>query len=204
MCHNISKSTLPFYVKLLLFLTTFNLVYCVVGLLFFPSWYVGPFGGLGLPSTMQDFVFSTEKLTMKYPKSWRVVLTPHGNHGDLEVFAMVAVPWRTVPNVTFAHKYFSNGRLEEVANWGESRAQNDPTFESSSISRFESDYFSGLLRGYDIYFESPFGIQNIHCQDWYFLNNDWGYAVSFCAKENDWPKVNDVFNEMIASIKPED
>lgn len=203
MCHNSSNAKLPFYVKLLLFLMAVSMVYWIAGILFDSSRRATPFG-LGIPSTMRDFNFGKEKFTMKYPESWTVVLTPQGNHGDLEVFAVGVVPWRTIPNVTFAHKYFSNGRLEDVADWGESRAQEDPAYENISISPFESDYFSGLLRSYDRYFESPLGIQNIHCQDWYFLSNDWGYAVSFCAKENDWPKVNDVFNEIIASIKPED
>jgi hypothetical protein len=159
------------------------------------------FFGLGLPSRMIKFSFTGQGLIMDYPKTWTAFLMPQGNHGDKAVFAGIFAPVPASPDVIMAENS-SEGNVLSVAQWGQSRVQLLSSYQSISLSEFDSKYFPAMLREYTFIAETTFGNIEIRCLDYYFLYSHNGYAFSFCADQKNWSEVLETFTEMIQSIKP--
>jgi hypothetical protein len=159
------------------------------------------FFGLGIPSPKTEYSFADYGLTIEYPGNWRIVLTPGGNHGDGAVFALIGIPWHSIPNITMAREN-SYGEILSVVQWGEMRTRLSTSYQTVSLSAFDSEYFPAMLREYTYTVETPFAITEIRCQDYYILYSQTGYSFSFCAEQNNWSEVLGTFSEIIHSIRP--
>lgn len=165
-----------------------------------PTFRTGPFG-TGLPSSMKTLAGDNVVFTIDYPLSWVANELPYGNHGDLEVFAAILNPGNWMPSVWFARHEFQNGRLSQVAEWGESRIlEKGSQYSSITLTETHTKNYEGLIRQYSWASESLFGSTNIRCEDIYILENGIGYAISFCSYERDWDKVEPFFSHMIESF----
>lgn len=189
-----------FGIKLLLGLCAISIAWSGIAMLIDPSKRVGPFG-MGIPSPMTDFLLEHDGLMIKHPKSWRVLLTPQGNHGDTEVVAFITVPSRSLPDVMIARKPLAQGNISTVARWGEARARSRFIYQPLSLTEFDTAAFPAMLREYTGIEYTLSGKAVIQCKDFYILHRQTAYTFSFCADQDDWSKVVDVFDEMINSIR---
>jgi len=171
-----------------------------VQLIIFPSKRTGPFG-IGLPSSMKTFMGKNVNFSIDYPSSWGAHELPQGSHGDNEVFALIINSGNTMPSVWFAKRNFQDGDINQISKWGESRILNDRSmYESISLSNVHTAKFDGLVRQYSWKEETFLGTIYIECEDLYVLENEIGYAISFCSKDKDWKETEPVFQQMIDSF----
>jgi hypothetical protein len=168
-------------------------------ILLFPSRRTGPFG-IGLPSPMEQYSNQESGFSIVYPKSWVFNETPDGAHGDNEVIAVILVPGRSFPQVLIAHKSFPDKDLNQVAQWGQSRAKDKCECILNPLGKLETSNFRGIAQEYSWQVRTMISTTTIFCQDLYVLYNTDGYALSFCASQSYWPRVADVFNEMMNSF----
>ena len=171
-------------------------------LLLFPSMRRGPIG-VGLPSDMSVLTGEHVNFSILYPANWSAAELANGNRGDSEVFAVIINPGWWMPSVWFARHDFQSDDLDQVAEWGEIRARKEHSgYESRPIESITTAQFDGLLRPYTWTSESPLlGKVKILCEDLYVTKEGVGYAISFCAEEEDWNTVEHVFDEMMGSLR---
>lgn len=166
MLRNRSISSLRAFLLIIIFIGI--AIWCVISMIVEPSNRIGPFG-LGIPSTMREYILEQQQLAVYFPHGWNILLTPQGNHGDTEVIAIIVVPWHSLPNVKIMNKPFNISDVSLVADWGETRLQSDFSYQSASLTSYNSVYFSGLLREYTITRKLLFFVEEIHCLDLYIL-----------------------------------
>jgi hypothetical protein len=158
--------------------------------------------GLGVPSKLVNYTSTTQQFSILHPSSWTIYETPQGNSRDKEVFATISNGGFGFGNVTLARKQFSDGSVDEVAKWGEERAQIPYTtgYLVISESTHTVNNNTGFLRTYTYNGTTLLGKYTNECEDWYFIKNAIGYDVSFCADQRDWNKVEDTYLQMINSF----
>jgi hypothetical protein len=155
-----------------------------------------------ISSEMKLFTLEQDKIEFGFPENWFANLTPQGNHGDLEVIAIIVAPVQNFQSVIVARKSFVGATISDVAEWGTSRIKaRIPHYKLDSLIDYKSQLFAGSVREYVAYSSSPIDTRNARCKDLYFLHDQNGYAFSFCAKESDWAKVLPLFDKIIASIQ---
>ena len=159
------------------------------------------FIGLGSPSPVKEFVLEQYEILFYYPANWKVLLTPQGNHGDMEAIAVIVAPGRSLPNITIAHKSFADDDISLVADWGDERTRSNSSYQFVSLLNFNSPYFSGLLREYTRTNESLFSITEIRCEDLYIVYHRMGFSFTSCASQSDWSELFDAFKDFYASIR---
>jgi hypothetical protein len=150
---------------------------------------------------MQTYVSQREHFSISVPESWGVAETPHGNHGDKEVIAVIGVPGRSSPHGSLARKAFAQADIGAVAAWGESRVQTEEVYVEISLEPIRIAGLEGLQREYSWKsYSRLLGLATWRCQDTYVLHGTSGYALSLCADERHWPQVEPVFRQMIESF----
>lgn len=175
-------------------------VLSTLAIIFLPSRRTGPFG-IGLPSPMSQYTSLNNNFSIEYPNSWTIGETPQGSHGDKEIIAAILVPGRSFPQVYIARKSFLENDINQVALWGQSRAENRCECTPTSFEYFDTPYFHGVTQEYSWKTTNIFNITStINCRDWYVQYNTEGYALSFCAYQQHWAQVDDVFKEMMNSF----
>ena len=168
----------------------------VMNLILFPSLRKGPLG-FGPPAKMTTFIAFDGSYSISHPANWTAFNTPQGNHGDTEVIAIITVSGHQMANLTISRQYFPDKTLDEVINWGQSRAEKHNGFtpvELKEISNINYDVYS-----FNYYWSSTnvWGDELlIHCQDFYTLYYETGYILSFCSKEKDWPDLINYYTDM--------
>lgn len=194
------KNRLTFNVTIALVLMIGVLI-SIIWIFIFPGARVGPFG-IGLPAPMQYFKGKYQGFEIQVPESWVISETPQGNHGDNDIFAVIAVPGRGYPFVSMASKEFTENDLNQVAAWGEIRIlEKSSNYQQLRLDGFHTDYLEGLLHEYQKFgVEGMPGKVTIQCLDFYYLKNQMGYSISFCAEQSDWDDVKPVFQQMIESL----
>ena len=186
-----------FGAMIIIFVILFSFVSTIIDI----SKRAGPFG-IGLPSSLVKYTSKTENFTIVHPGSWPVYETPQGNHGDIEVFAIINPPGRSFPHMILAKKLFPGENLNDVAKWGVERAKllSTENFIEISLESRTINNVTGYL--HDYFFSAPgiFEERHYHCNDLYFLENSLGYDLSFCSEEEDWDEVNNIFFQMVESF----
>jgi len=166
--------------------------------LVFPTARKGPLG-FGPPAEMTTFQAKDGKYTISYPANWSA-FDLEGSHGDHEVIATILVAGKSLANVTIARKSFPNGTVNDVSDWGKSRAtQHDDYLVVSFLPLNDSD-LNGFTHTYK--WSSPTLNNKVirYCQDNYILADDFGYDLSFCSKEKDWSFLESTYLEMMQSF----
>jgi hypothetical protein len=152
-----------------------------------------------------DFeVFQSEiaEFSVKYPKDWVAFNTPQGRTGDDEVVAVFLPPGRSFPQVYIANRNFPQGKMDDVVEWGKDRAQSDRSnYQEISISNIALTNNSGILNEYTWQDPTYFGNVDIRCEDLYLLEDELGYAISFCAYPKQWNQLSSVAEEIFDSFK---
>jgi hypothetical protein len=159
-----------------------------------------PFG-IYISQTMALYENSEPAFVIQYPKNWAAFSTPQGNHGDLEVVAFISTPGSFYPpNVFIAHRDFSSSSIADVLQWGQMRASRHRDYVPGEAIEHNTTTELGILFDYSGK-EITLGItEDIRCFDWYTLDGISGYALSFCAKKDQWSEVETVFLNMINSF----
>jgi hypothetical protein len=187
-------------VKLVSIFLVLALIITVAILIAVPSVRTGPLG-IGLPAPMENFQGKLFPFSIDYPRSWVAGETPGGNRGDEEVVATILVPGRSFPHVYIVTKRFSKEDLEQVVNWGETRAKRYDDFQQIELGEFSNLRYQGQYRKYLRVIKSLNKTHFILCNDYYFLLEDnTGIILTFCADQSDWPQVGSVFQEMVESF----
>lgn len=183
------KHNKPIQLKhILLFMLIITSV-SVINLLLFPSFRKGPLG-FGQPAKMTTFNAFDGSYSISHPANWTAFNTPQGNHGDTEVIAIITVSGHQMANLTISRQNLPDQTLDEVINWGQSRAEKHSGFtpvELIEISNINYDVYS-----FNYYWSSTNVWKKellIYCQDFYILNQNTGYSLAYCSKEKDWPEL---------------
>jgi len=180
-----------------------SIIYLLVCLLLWainPSASYLPFS-VGLPAPMKVFIAEQARFSMVYPKTWVAGETIHGSHGDKEIVASIARFGRSFPRVSIARRQFQeDDGVYDVVEWGQTRAKRELGYVFVSQEELESQNYQGVLAEYTLKNITLTGSYVRHCEDWYTLVDNMGYALSFCIEEQDWPIAQDVFKEMIQSF----
>jgi hypothetical protein len=159
------------------------------------------FFSIGLPASMKVYISENGLFSINYPESWTAGDTPHGDHGDIDIVAVIK-PFRTWPSLFVATKSFLGGDLTQVVDWGELRDQNLNGYEQESIDRLVTPYVNGVVRKYVWLSESVlFGEKLVQCIDYYIFEKESGYILKFCAEQSQWSKVEQLFQQMIDSFE---
>jgi hypothetical protein len=156
--------------------------------------------GIGQPTTMRTFTAKEFHFSIQYPDDWSAIETPQGNHGDAEVAAIILPFGRSFPQVLITTRSFPNGTIDQVASWEMVRATKKPGYSSTSLSNSNTSRFGGFIHEYTWTNKTLIGAITIHCQDWYILNGQAGYVLSFCAEDQDWSNLSNLFRDMIKSF----
>jgi hypothetical protein len=168
--------------------------------LFLPSLRFGPFG-IGLPAPLKTYTGKYFSFSIKYPSNWIIFETPNGNHGDHEVIATVQVPGRSWPFLAIASRRFIDGNINQVSNWGYQRINNLTDLREVSLAPFTTTYYHGFVRDYLWTDNDPlFGQINVESKDYYILDDNKGYILSFSSEQEKWGDVDAIFLEMVNSF----
>jgi hypothetical protein len=186
---------------LLISLVLISLVSMIINLII-PNSQFG-LNGIGLPAKLVKYTSKAGNFSIIHPSTWPVHETPQGNHGDMEIFAIINPNGRSFPHMILAKKPFPGNNLDEVAKWGEGRAKLLFTnnFIDVSIKNQIINNVPGYLRSYTFGADGGIlGERNYICNDWYFIDNSIGYDLSFCSEVKNWHEVNNIFLQMIESF----
>ncbi len=162
----------------------------------------GSFGinAMAFPTSMPIFKSESAHFTMQYPSNWTAIETPQGDHGDLNVVAVILPPGRSFPQMVVASRPISDGDIGEVVSWGTMRASKKPKYNSGIVTSLNTTHFRGFTHDYTWLNQTFFGTETIYCQDFYVLDGDVGYVLSSCAQSRDWPNFRKLFYDMIQSF----
>ncbi len=185
---------------LLVVLFLYTLVSVIMALIL-PRGYTGPLG-IGIPAKLMHYTSKNGDFSIVHPSTWPISETPNGEHGDMEVFAIINPGGRSFPRMVLAKKTFTGNNLQDVVKWGEERAQQlsisdyrEVYLESQSINSF-----TGYIRLYTFKSSGIFGDRGYICRDWYFIDNSIGFDLSSCSEQKNWDKTNSIFMQMIQSF----
>lgn len=157
--------------------------------------------GIGLPSRMINYDGKQSSFSISYPESWVVSETPNGNHRDQDIIATILVPGRSWPKIVIEKVVLPQGGLEELAKYEENKINKEKTISHMTMDRFKTSHLDGLIRDYSWQTSSwLLGSTFIRCEDFYAIQNNYGYTISFCAEEGQWAEVENSFNEIIESF----
>lgn len=182
---------------ILLVLTIWTLVSVLV-LIFVPAARKGPLG-FGSPAPLKALASKELGFSVSYPGNWTAFETPQGNHGDREVVAVILVAGKVGAYVTIAHRPFLNANIDDVVEWGHSRATSHPGYSLISLRRITGEKAGGVAEEY-VWFSNAQYRQYIHCLDRYVLFKNGGYVLSFCSTERDWLSLAGIFEQMAESF----
>jgi hypothetical protein len=154
----------------------------------------------GLPSPMTRFNSDHFGISMEYPQAWTAYELLHGNHGDQQAiayFSYSAPVTRIV--VLVARMPSQQPSAQQIADWGLARLETH--FSNINVLATTNLDDTTLRREYTKVSLTPIGRFTDKCMDWYMIVDDTGYALSFCAQENYWPKVESTFEMMAKSFE---
>jgi hypothetical protein len=155
----------------------------------------------GLTEPMVTYYSEYGKFVINHPENWKGVDTPQGDHGDRYSISIIK-PFRTWPSLVIAARDNTNGDLEQIVDWGKERAKENEGYREEYLRSFRFPNIQGILCEYIWKTHSPASGQIIvHCTDYYFLNQDRGYALTFCADDPIWNDAKNVFQKMIESFE---
>lgn len=183
--------------KLVVILGIMFVISVVIQCVFFPT--TTPFGPVAV-GKMQTWESQLGKFSIDYPDNWIARELPQGNHGDMEVIAVVLPRNNYLPQVYISQKDFSPPQISDIASWGDMRNQSRGDYNSLKLENISTPNITGQVREYVFTMDSLLGATKWHCLDLYTLNNKLGYQFSFCVDEKDWTKMNPVFQQMIQSV----
>lgn len=159
------------------------------------------FFGPGLTDPLATYYSEYGNFVISYPENWRGVDTPQGDHGDPYTISIIK-PFRTWPGLIISAKDFNSGDIDQVVVWGEERAQVNDYYKEVERKVFEFHDLRGYSREYTWKSESLISGQRlIHCLDYYLLNQNRGFILSFCADDPIWIDSKIVFQKMIESFQ---
>lgn len=155
-----------------------------------------------LSSKLKDYHSQSGNFDILYPEQLVPGDTPQGNHGDLEVTAVIT-NFLSSPYIEVSKKVFSGGTMDNVLNWGIKRAQSQKGFQDIGYKQYSTSNYFGYTEEYSRSLENLWGKREFHCVDWYYLSetNKVGYDFSFCVDQQNWDKALNIFLTMIESIK---
>lgn len=174
------------------------LIASILVLLFFPSVRKGPFG-FGPPASMTTFQMKDGSFSISYPGNWIAYEMPQGYHGDDEIITSISVSGREFAIINIARKSFVDGNLNDVMDWGQSRAAQHIDYLPDSIQPLNVSETKGFIQEYK-WLHSAYDKILMHCQDVYVFADNVGYSISFCSQEQDWLSLKDFFIEMRESF----
>lgn len=163
-----------------------------------PASRKGPMG-FGPPASMTIFKASDGSFSILSPANWVAFNLPQGYHGDKEIVASIAVSGREFAIINIAHKLFPDGKVNDVVDWGQSRAARSIDYVPTPLIPLSDSELTGFVQDYK-WLHSSYDKILMHCQDVYVLANNDGYALSFCSKEEDWTSLKDIYIEMQQSF----
>ena len=139
--------------------------------------------------------------SLSYPESWIVSETPNGNHGDQDVIATILVPGRSWPKIVIEKVVLPQGGLEGLAKYEEDKIHKEQIISQMTMDRFKTPNLDGLMRDY-MWQTSSWWFRSIiiRCEDYYTIQDNYGYTLSFCAEKVQWAEVEKTFNEIIESF----
>jgi hypothetical protein len=162
------------------------------GYLLFPPFEVGP------SPVLVTFRSQVKPFAIDYPKDWQAHDVLYGNHGDMEVIALISSPRFNAPILEIAYRELPDGTLEQVADWGKSRLESvsEADWNVSPPEAITIDNKPALIRT----FRSERGLKPM-CYQIYLLAQSDAYDVQMCMNEkNASPELEGLFKRMINSI----
>lgn len=160
---------------------------------------LNPFG-VGLPSPMVQYISEYGHFSIDRPERWNAFDTPQGNRGDQDVIAFIS-SGPSSASVFVAVKNFPDGTIEQVAEWGETRASMEPGYTLIALEPFQISHYEGLVRKYTRSVDIPLlGLKTDYFEDRYVLQDGRGFIISFRASQELWPDVADTYWQMMESF----
>jgi hypothetical protein len=156
-----------------------------------------------LLSPMVTYVSKEGIYSIVYPSMWVVSETPQGDHGDMDVIGTIGSPGSSMPRLTLASHAFDKPTIENVVQWGGDRAKRWQEFQFKGQQEYLIAGRPGMRLEYicsrNINFLSgKYALSK--CYDYYFVEGTTGYALSFCARVDQWDDVWPVFEKMVNSF----
>jgi hypothetical protein len=164
-----------------------------------PSFRVGPFG-LGLPAPWTRLEVTSAGLCIRHPDSWVGSETPQGNHGDLAVLAVIGVPGRRWPQALVLRGSSGAMSLSALVEWAQERARGHEGYSPLDSQPGQTSGLDGQVSEYRFAASGLLGTTQVRCNDLSFVAASGGFVLNMCSEVTDWPTVEPVFREMVATL----
>lgn len=161
--------------------------------------------GLGLSNEMVRYESPSGKYSMLVSTKWVILDFPAENHRNTDVKTSIGSPFSSL-EIYVSYKAFNSMLIDDVISWGRKTAETNSTnYREINISEISNEKRKGVLNEYSKGVLSPFvsfywSSKSMHCFDYYFLENRYGYSFSFCSVETTWDNANGLFKTLINSI----
>lgn len=159
--------------------------------------------GLGLSDEMIQYKSTTYGYSILASSKWTILDAPTGSHNNTNISTIMNSPFGSL-KVNIYSKPFKSEKLEDVVVWGKANMPN--SYREIKTSEFINEIRTGILVEYTKDIPTPinglfWNSKSLHCLDYSFLENGYGYRFSFCSVEKVWDNAQGLFMSMINSIE---
>ncbi len=161
--------------------------------------------GLGLSNEMVQYESPSGQYSILVSTKWVILDFPTENHKNIDTKTSIGSPFSSL-EIYVSNKAFNSTLLDDVISWGRKITETNSTnYREIKISEISNEKRKGILNEYSKDILSPFvslywNSKSMHCFDYYFLENRYGYSFSFCSVEKTWDNANKLFRTLINSI----
>lgn len=182
-------------------------LFCVIGLALNLSrgYFLKPNLDLDRPVNFEVFKNEKSDISIVYPRGWSVFEFSQGNDEDTEVLALLCSgSCLRSPFIEIATTTISKPSLEKVAQWGQSRIDVDE-YQIISFKKIEIEQKETFQMEYRYIIPSPIpkvlNSEKWQCYHIYLLDDIKAYTVEMCSLEENFSKMESVFNKVIQNIR---
>lgn len=143
---------------------------------------------------------SSNGFSINYPPTWTGLELPNGNHGDLEVVAMLISPSNIFPGVLIARKEVLGLTVQDVAKWGENRI-------TTKYSQYQLDELQDLKLNEQTlltrtYITDANTSLTVKSKDVYIARGKDGIILTLRSKESEYEDAVKIFDAIVKSFDP--
>lgn len=158
----------------------------------------------GLPANMKTFLSREQDFSILYPETWAMSEKKVTDSQDSYNITEFLAPGPTFPKVIIAALPVEAGdneyRIAENRDQKLKQIYSTDVYIPVSISDFQTQKRGGLLREYQLRFDTLLGLKIILCEDYYFKENGQGYSITFCAEDKYWHQLEETYQLMFSSF----
>jgi hypothetical protein len=155
-----------------------------------------------VPIPLVPFVSQDKSYSINLPDGWGIYETNNGSRGDPYVVVQSIRKGIPYPVIAIIRNKFSTNNLDEVLFWGKQYAYRSGGGETPSpINNYDTARYKGGLLEYTVHQTGLFfNHYGAICREWLSIDQQMGYGIIMCATKDQWPNINDRYQEMLSSL----